>query len=181
MHHDIEEIIVSEQEIIEICTRLGEQVTKDYKGKKPLMIGLLKGCIPFMAEFAKHVDLYVDMEYLSVSSYHGGIQSTGDVKITKDSDVSLKDRDLIIVEDIVDTASTITTMIDVFKSRGAASVRVVTLLDKPDGRVKPYEPDYIGKTIPKKFVVGFGLDYEELYRNLPYVGVLKKEVYSKKE
>lgn len=181
MTHDIEEILVTESQINAICLDLGTQITQDYKDKKPLLIGLLKGCIPFMSNLAKHIDLYVDIEYLSVSSYHGGIASTGDVKITKDSDISLKDRDILIIEDIVDTANTITTMLEVFKNRGARSVKVVTLLDKPGGRLKTYVPDYIGTTIPNQFVVGYGLDYNELYRNLPYIGVLKKAVYSNKE
>jgi len=181
MKHDIEEILVTESQINAICLKLGTQITEDYKDKKPLLIGLLKGCIPFMSNLAKHIDLYVDIEYLSVSSYHGGITSTGDVKITKDSDISLKNRDVLIIEDIVDTANTITTMLEVFKNRGARSVKVVTLLDKPAGRLKPYVPDYIGTTIPNQFVVGYGLDYNELYRNLPYIGILKKAVYSNKE
>jgi len=181
MKHDIEEILVSETDIHAICEHLGAQITHDYQDKKPLLIGLLKGCIPFMSDLVKYIDLYVDMEYLSVSSYHGGIASTGDVKITKDSDISLKNRDVLIIEDIVDTANTITTMLEVFKNRGAKSVKVVTLLDKPGGRLKPYVPDYVGTTIPNKFVVGYGLDYNELYRNLPYVGILKKAVYSNKE
>ena len=181
MTHDIETVLVSEADIQEICKSLGSKITQDYKDKKPLLIGLLKGCIPFMSDLVKHIDLYVEIEYLSVSSYHGGIASTGDVKIKKDSDISLKGRDVLIIEDIVDTANTITTMLEVFKNRGANSVKVVTLLDKPEGRQKPYIPDYIGTTIPNQFVVGYGLDYNELYRNLPYVGVLKKAVYANKE
>lgn len=181
MHNDIEEILVTKEHIEDIVKKLGQQITEDYKGKKPLLLGLLKGCIPFMTDLAKHIDLYVDVDYLSVSSYHGGIASTGDVKIKKDSDTSLKHRDVLIIEDIVDTANTITTMYEVFKSRGAHSIKVVTLLDKPEGRLKPFTPDYIGITIPNRFVVGYGLDYNELYRNLPYVGILKKEIYSNKE
>jgi hypoxanthine phosphoribosyltransferase/bifunctional protein TilS/HprT len=181
MHKDIESILVTHDEIQSICKKLGEQITIDYQGKKPLLLGLLKGCIPFMSDLAKHINLYLDIDYLSVSSYHGGITSTGDVKIKKDSDTSLKDRDVLIIEDIVDTASTITTMYEVFKHRGAKSIKVVTLLDKPEGRKKPFQPDYIGMTIPNKFVVGYGLDYNELYRNLPYVGILKKEIYQVKE
>jgi hypoxanthine phosphoribosyltransferase/bifunctional protein TilS/HprT len=180
MKHDIDEILVTQEQIHAVCKSLGAQITKDYANKKPLLLGLLKGCIPFMTDLAKHIDLYVDIDYLSVSSYHGGISSTGDVMIKKDSDTSLKGRDVIIVEDIVDTANTITTMYDVFKNRGANSIKVVTLLDKPEGRLKPFTPDYIGITIPNKFVVGYGLDYNELYRNLPYIGVLKKEIYTSK-
>lgn len=178
MHNDIQEILVSEQEIKSICKTLGAQLTKDYAGKRPLLIGLLKGCIPFMAELTKHIDLYVEIEYMSVSSYHGGIASTGDVKIKKDSDVPLKGRDVLIIEDIVDSANTIKTMYELFDNRGANSIKVVTLLDKPEGRQTPFEPHYVGKIIPNKFVVGYGLDYDELYRNLPYVGILKKEIYT---
>lgn len=178
MHRDIEEILVSSEEIQAISMRLGKQLTQDYLGKKPLLIGLLKGCVPFMAELSKHIDLYVEIEYMSVSSYHGGIETTGDVKINKDSDVSFKGRDVIIVEDIVDSANTIKTMYELFENRGATSIKVVTLLDKPEGRQTPFVPHYIGKSIPNKFVVGFGLDYQEMYRNLPYVGILKKEIYT---
>jgi hypoxanthine phosphoribosyltransferase len=178
MHNDISEILVSEQEIQEICQRLGKEVTKDYQDKSPILVGLLKGCVPFMADISRHIDLKFDMAYMSVSSYHGGIASSGDVKIKLDLDISIKGRDVIIVEDIVDTANTIVTIIELFKHRGANSVKMVTLLDKPEGRVRPYQPDYVGKIIPKAFVVGYGLDYNEYYRNLPYVGVLKPEVYS---
>ncbi len=178
MHNDISEILVSEQEIQEICQRLGKEVTKDYQDKSPILVGLLKGCVPFMADISRHIDLKFDMAYMSVSSYHGGIASSGDVKIKLDLDISIKGRDVIIVEDIVDTANTIVTIIELFKHRGASSVKMVTLLDKPEGRVRPYQPDYVGKVIPKAFVVGYGLDYNEYYRNLPYVGVLKPEVYS---
>ena len=178
MHNDISEILVSEQEIQEICQRLGKEVTKDYQDKSPILVGLLKGCVPFMADISRHIDLKFDMAYMSVSSYHGGIASSGDVKIKLDLDISIKGRDVIIVEDIVDTANTIVTIIELFKHRGANSVKMVTLLDKPEGRVRPYQPDYVGKVIPKAFVVGYGLDYNEFYRNLPYVGILKPEVYS---
>jgi hypoxanthine phosphoribosyltransferase/bifunctional protein TilS/HprT len=115
---------------------------------------------------------------MDVSSYHGGIESSGDIKIKKDLDVAVQDRHIIIAEDIVDTGRTIKVIMDLLKYRGAKSVSVVTLLDKPEGRVVKLDPEYIGMTIPKEFVVGYGLDYEEKYRNLPYVGVLKKEVYS---
>jgi hypoxanthine phosphoribosyltransferase len=178
MHKDIAEILVSEQEIAQICKTLGQQITKDYEGKRPILVGLLKGCIPFMSDLAREIDLYVDMEFMAVSSYHGGIASSGDVKIRKDLDIPISGRDVIIVEDIVDTANTIVTIMNLFKHRGAQSVNIVTLLDKPAGRLHAFVPKYIGKTIPKAFVVGYGLDYEEVYRNLPYVGILKPEVYS---
>lgn len=179
MHKDIQEILVSEQEIDEICTTLGKRLATDYENKKPLLVGLLKGCVPFMSDLAKKIDIPLEVAYMSVSSYHGGISSSGNVKIKMDLDVSIEGRDVIIVEDIVDTANTIVTIINLFKHRGAASVKVATLLDKPGGRTQSYEPEYVGKVIPKAFVVGYGLDYDEFYRNLPYVGILKPEVYEK--
>ncbi|CCV64973.1 Hypoxanthine-guanine phosphoribosyltransferase [Alteracholeplasma palmae J233] len=179
MHNDIEKILLSEQEIEAICKKIGSQITADYENKKPVLVGLLKGCIPFMSDLAKHINTHVEFAYMSVSSYHGGISSSGDVKIKLDLDISIKDRDVLIVEDIVDTGSTLSTITKMLKSRDAKSVKVVTLLDKPAGRVVEFYPDYIGKTIPKEFVVGYGLDYDEFYRNLPYVGVLKPSVYTK--
>jgi hypoxanthine phosphoribosyltransferase len=181
MHKDIAEILVSERQIEDICQTLGQRITQDYQSRRPILVGLLKGCVPFMSDLAKHIDLYVDMEYMAVSSYHGGIASSGDVKIKKDLDTSIQNRDVLIVEDIVDTANTIITIKNLFAHRGAASVKIVTLLDKPAGRLHDFVPDYIGITIPKAFVVGYGLDYDEIYRNLPYVGILKPEVYRRDE
>lgn len=178
MHKHIAQILVSKEEIAVITKTLGKKLTADYKGKKPLLVGLLKGCMPFMADLAREIELDFDMAYMSVSSYHGGIASSGDVNIKMDLDISIKDRDVLLVEDIVDTANTITTIVNLFEHRGASSVKLVTLLDKPEGRIKPYQPEYVGKVIPKAFVVGYGLDYEEIYRNLPYVGILKPEVYN---
>lgn len=180
MHKDIAEVLVTEQEIESICVEMGKQITKDYQGKNLMIVGLLKGCVPFLADLTRKIDLPFDISYMSVSSYHGGISSSGDVKIKMDLDISIKDRDVLIVEDIVDTANTIVTIMELFKHRGASSVKIATLLDKPAGRIKPYEPDYVGLVIPKAFVVGYGLDYDEMYRNLPYVGILKPEVYNTK-
>lgn len=179
LEKDIEKILVSEKQIHEICVRIGKQITQDYAGKNPLIIGLLKGCMPFMAELIKNIDLYCEIELMGVSSYHGGISSSADIKITKDLEVSVANRHVIIAEDIVDTGKTLDVISKLLLHRGAASVEVATLLDKPEGRVVPFTPKYIGTLIPKEFVVGFGLDYDEMYRNLPYVGVLKPEVYKK--
>lgn len=179
LEKDIERILVSESEIVEIAKRLGAEITRDYADKKPIIVGLLKGCMPFMSELMKHIDLYCEIELMGVASYHGGVASSGDVKITKDLDTPLINRHVLIAEDIVDTANTIEVIRKLLLYRGAASVEVVTLLDKPAGRVVPFVPKYIGMTIPKEFVVGFGLDYDELYRNLPYVGILKQSVYKK--
>lgn len=179
MDKDIKKILVSKEQIEEICIRLGKQIDEDYKGKKPLLLGLLRGCVPFIGDLMKHINEYMDIDFMDVSSYHGGTESTGDVKILKDLDSSVDGRHVIIAEDIVDTGRTIKKVIKLLKYRNAASVEVVTLLDKPEGRVVDLKPKYIGVTIPKEFVVGYGLDYEQLYRNLPYVGVLKEEVYTK--
>lgn len=179
LEKDIKKVLVSEEEIKKICVRLGKQLTEDYQGKTPVVIGLLKGCMPFMGELIKHIDLYMEIELMGVKSYHGGITSTGDVKITKDLDKSIEGRHVIIAEDIVDTAKTLSVITELLKHRGAASVEVCTLLDKPAGRKVEFTPKYVGTDVPNEFVVGYGLDYDELYRNLPYVGVLKEEVYTK--
>lgn len=176
---DIERVLVSAEDIEEIATRLGKQLTEEYKDKFPIVIGLLKGCVPFMGKLITKMDCHIELGFMDVSSYHGGIESSGDIKIKKDLDIAVQDRHVIIAEDIVDTGRTIKVIQELLKYRGAKSVSVVTLLDKPAGRVVNLDPEYIGVTIPKEFVVGYGLDYEEKYRNLPYVGVLKKEVYSK--
>ena len=179
LNKDIERVLVSSEEIRDIEIRLGKQLAEDYKDKFPLVIGLLKGCIPFMGSLVTEMDIHLELGFMDVSSYHGGIASSGDIKIQKDLGIPVQDRHIIITEDIVDTGKTLSVVVDLLKYRGAASVEIVTLLDKPAGRVVEFEPKYVGKTIPKEFVVGYGLDYEEKYRNLPYVGVLKKEVYSK--
>ncbi|MFW6298634.1 MAG: hypoxanthine phosphoribosyltransferase [Bacillota bacterium] len=178
LDESIERVLVSKDELEKINKRLGEQLTKDYKGRVPIVVGLLKGCIPFMPDLLKYMDLHVEIGYMDVSSYFGGISSTSDVKIEKDLNVSVNDRDILIAEDIVDSGRTLNAVIDLMNYRGARSVKVVTLLNKPAGRVVDYTPDYIGVDIPNLFVVGYGLDYKEFFRNLPYVGILKPEVYN---
>ena len=179
LEKDIEKVLVSAEEIQEITVRLGKQLAEDYKDKFPLVIGLLKGCVPFMGELITKMDIHMQLGFMDVSSYHGGIASSGDVKIEKDLGITVADRHIIITEDIVDTGRTINVILDLLMYRGAASVEIVTLLDKPSGRVVELNPKYVGTTIPHEFVVGYGLDYEEKYRNLPYVGVLKPSVYIK--
>jgi hypoxanthine phosphoribosyltransferase/bifunctional protein TilS/HprT len=177
LDNDIERVLVSEEEIKKIAETMGKQLSEDYKGKFPLVIGLLKGCVPFMGMLVTEMDIHVELAFMDVSSYHGGIESSGDVKISKDLDISVSGRDIIIAEDIVDTGRTIKVITELLKYRGAKSVKIATLLDKPAGRVVELTPEYVGKVIPKEFVVGFGLDFNEKYRNLPYVGVLKQSVY----
>ena len=176
---DIKKILVSEEEIFEKSKELGQIIAKEYADKKPLLVGILKGSIPFMAELIKHIDAHIETDYMVVSSYHGGTESSGTVKIVKDLDNSVAGRHIIFVEDIIDTGRTLKELKELFALLQAASIKIATLLDKPEGRVVEIEPDYTCFTIPNEFVVGFGLDYDENYRNLPYVGVLKEEVYTK--
>ncbi|MCF7926525.1 MAG: hypoxanthine phosphoribosyltransferase [Candidatus Izimaplasma sp.] len=179
LEKDIEKVIVSNEDINKIAKRLGTQLAEEYRDQFPLVVGLLKGCVPFMGTLIQNMDIPMEIDFMDVSSYHGGIESSGDIKINKDLDAQVKGRDIIIAEDIVDTGRTIKVVMDLLKYRGAKSVSVVTLLDKPAGRIVEIDPEYIGVTIPKEFVVGYGLDYDEQYRNLPYVGVLKPKVYNK--
>ncbi len=176
---DIKKILVTEEEIVAKCKELGQILATDYADKNPILVGILKGSIPFMAELMKHIDAHVETDYMVVSSYHGGTESSGTVKIIKDLDNSVAGRHIIFVEDIIDTGRTLKELKELFALRQAASIKIATLLDKPEGRVVEIEPDYTCFTIPNEFVVGFGLDYDENYRNLPYVGVLKEEVYTK--
>lgn len=180
VHSFIEEVILTNDEIVEISKSLAEQIRADYHDQRPLLVGMLKGCVPFFAELVKHIDCDLEMDFMDVSSYHGTTESTGKLQINKDLSCDIAGRHILIVDDIVDTGITLKSVLELLKDRGAASIEVVTLLDKPEGRkVSGIEPRYIGHTIPKKFVVGFGLDYDELYRNLPYIGVLKRSVYEK--
>lgn len=179
MINDIEKVLLSNEEIVAISKKIGAEITLEYADKKPILIGLLKGCVPFMAELIKHVKCPMEMDFMDVSSYRG-VMSTGAITIIKDLEVSIKDRHIIIVEDVIDSGLTIQEVINLLNKRGASSIEVATLLDKPESRkVKCQKPKWVGTTIGPEFVVGFGLDYDELYRNLDYVGVLKKSVYEK--
>ncbi|MGT2716029.1 hypoxanthine phosphoribosyltransferase [Streptococcus respiraculi] len=178
LEKDIKKILISEEEIVAKSKELGKILTEAYAGKNPLLVGILKGSIPFMAELVKHIDTHIEMDFMVVSSYHGGTESSGTVKIIKDLDTNVAGRDVLFIEDIIDTGRTLKELKELFALRQAASIKIVTLLDKPEGRVVEIEPDYTCFTIPNEFVVGFGLDYDENYRNIPYVGVLKEEVYS---
>lgn len=178
LENDIKKVLVSQEEIVAKSKELGQQLTEEYEGRNPLLVGILKGSIPFMAELIKHIDTHIETEFMVVSSYHGSTESSGSVKIIKDLDTDVAGRDVIFIEDIIDTGRTLKELKELFEFRQAASIRIVTMLDKPEGRVVEIDADYTCFTIPNEFVVGFGLDYNENYRNLPYVGVLKEEVYS---
>ncbi|NLN14428.1 MAG: hypoxanthine phosphoribosyltransferase [Tissierellia bacterium] len=174
----VKEVLLSEEEIEARVKELGKEITKDYEGKNLLVVGILKGAVIFMAELCKHIDLPIMIDFMAVSSYGSSTESTGEVKIIKDLDFSVEGKDVLIVEDIIDTGLTLSYLSEILKKRGANSVRIATLLDKPDRRNIEVKVDYLGFSIPDEFVVGYGLDYAELYRNLPYIAAIKEEVYS---
>lgn len=174
---DIEKILITREEIQNRCSELGKELTEIYKDKNPLVVGVLKGAVPFMADIVREMDCHLELDFMDVSSYGNATISSGEVKILKDLDTNVEGRDMLIVEDIIDSGRTLAYLVDLFKYRKAKSVKIVTLLDKPEGRVVKIDADYIGFDVPNEFVVGYGLDYAEQYRNLPYVGVLKPSVY----
>ena len=177
LEKDIERILISQEEIQVRCKELGKELTEIYQNTNPLVVGVLKGAVPFMADIVRSIDTYLELDFLDVSSYGNATVSSGEVKIVKDLDTNVEGRDLLIVEDIIDSGRTLAYLVDLFKYRKAKSVKIVTLLDKPEGRVVNIEADYVGFNVPNEFVVGYGLDYAEAYRNLPYIGVLKPSVY----
>ncbi|MFQ3546659.1 hypoxanthine phosphoribosyltransferase [Halobacillus rhizosphaerae] len=177
MHNEIKEVLISEEEIQAKCKEIGAQLTEEYQDRFPLAIGVLKGAMPFMSDVLKRVETHLEMDFMDVSSYNGGMKSSGEVKIVKDLDTQVEGRDILIIEDIIDSGLTLSYLVDLFKYRKARSIKIVTLLDKPAGRASSIKADTIGFEVPDEFVVGFGLDYNEKYRNLPYIGVLKPEVY----
>lgn len=176
MNKDIKKVLVSQEQITQRSKEIGKQISEEYAGKNPVLIALLKGSVPFLAELMKYVEIDMEIDFMVVKSY-AGTQSTGEVKIIKDLDRSIKGADVLIVEDIVDTGRTLKTVKELLYSKGARSVKIVTLLNKPEGRVVEIDADYSAFDIPDEFVVGYGLDFNEKYRNLPYVGVLKEECY----
>ncbi len=178
MQNDIKQILLTQEQLQEKVKELGKQITEDYKGRTPLVICVLKGAFIFMADLVKQIEIPIEIDFMAVSSYGTSTKSTGVVKIVKDLDASVEGRDVLIVEDIIDSGLTLSYLIDVLERRNALSVSVVTLLDKPERRSVDLEVDYKGFVLPDEFVVGYGLDYAEKYRNLPYIGVLKPEIYS---
>ncbi|WP_235807418.1 hypoxanthine phosphoribosyltransferase [Loigolactobacillus bifermentans] len=181
MHQDIESILYDQAAIQQVTAKLGKQVTADYQGKNPLVICVLKGAVLFMADLVRQIDTHLEMDFMDVSSYGNSTVSSGEVKIVKDVNTQIAGRDVLIVEDIVDTGRTLHYLVDLFKYRQAKSVKICTLLDKPATRVVPVQVDYAGFKVPDAFLVGYGLDYAERYRNLPYIGILKSAVYQLKQ
>ena len=178
MQNDILEVLISEEDIKKKVAELGAKLSTEYAGRNPLVICVLKGAFIFVADVVKQITVPLEIDFMAVSSYGASTKSSGVVKIIKDLDVSVEGRDVLIVEDIIDSGLTLSYLIELLNNRKAKSTCVVTLFDKPVGRTVNLQADYTGFILPDAFVVGYGLDYSEKYRNLPYVGVLKPEIYS---
>lgn len=180
MHQDIQEILLTEAQIKSRIQELGQELLRDYADKNPIFVCILKGAVVFYSDMIRAFDAHCEMEFMQISSYRG-TQSTGSVVVRQDVSRDLQGRHVVILEDILDTGRSLEHVCEYLKSKGVASLRVCALLDKPEGRTPgvTLEADYVGFRIPNAFVVGYGLDYDELYRNLPYVGILKPETYAK--
>ncbi|MFR3791518.1 MAG: hypoxanthine phosphoribosyltransferase [Blautia massiliensis (ex Durand et al. 2017)] len=180
MDQDIDHILVSEEQLREKVAELGARISRDYEGRDLLMVSILKGGAVFMADLMRAVTIPCAIDFMVVSSYGGAnMESTGLVKIVKDLDADLSGKDVLIVEDILDTGITLSNLLPMLRLRNPRSVKLCTILSKPSRRKVDLEPDYLGFEVPDEFVVGYGLDFDEKYRNLPYVGVLKPEIYTK--
>ncbi|MDY5972499.1 MAG: hypoxanthine phosphoribosyltransferase [Butyricicoccus sp.] len=180
MKNDIQEVLFSEAQLDAKVSELGARISKDYEGKNPLIVSVLKGSYVFMADLTRKITIPCNIDFMAVSSYGNGTKTTGEVQIIKDIGSKIDGRDLIIVEDILDSGVTLSFLMKILKARGANSIRLCTLLSKPERRKVDVPIDYLGFEIPDEFVVGYGLDYAEKYRNLPYIGILKPEVYGGK-
>ena len=178
LEKDIDRVFFSGEELQTRVRELGEQITHDYEGKSPLFVGVLKGSFVFMADLMRAVDCYCDIDFMAVSSYGSGTTTTGAVKINKDLTYNVEGRDIILIEDILDSGVTLSYLKKYIEARKPSSVRICTLLDKPARRKADIDADYVGFECPDAFIVGYGLDYAERYRNLPYIGVLKSEIYA---
>ena len=178
MKEDVLRVLLSEDEIREKVRELGGKITADYKNSNLMLVTVLKGAVVFLADLMRQIDVPAEIDFMVVSSYGSGVKSSGVVKIVKDLDVTLAGKDILIVEDILDSGLTLSYIKELLESRGPRSIRIATLLDKPSRRKVDLQADYIGFSVPDEFVIGYGLDYDEKYRNLPYIGILKPEVYS---
>ena len=179
LEQDIERVLFTEEELKARVAEIAARIDRDYAGKEPMLISVLRGSFIFMADLARAITLPCTVDFMAVSSYGSGTTSSGQVKITKDLSESIEGRDIIVVEDILDSGNTLSYLFQLLQARHPASVRLCTLLDKPSRRTKPVTADYTGFTVDDLFVVGYGLDYAEKYRNLPYIGILKPAVYEK--
>lgn len=181
MLNDIKSVLYDEKTLSDICKRLGSQISEDYKDKNLLLVSVLKGSVMFMADLMRNITIPCRIDFMAVSSYGSGTESTGIVKIKKDLDINLSGYDLILVEDILDSGKTLYNLRSVLQLRNPRSVKICTLLDKPARREADIVADYVGTEVPDEFVVGYGLDYDEKYRNLPFIGILEPHVYEKNE
>ena len=177
MHQDVEKIMIDEQTIQTRIVEVAKQLDKVYAGKNPVVVCILKGSVVFFADLIRNLETHVELDFMSVSSYGAGTTSSGQIKIKQDLVTDIKGRDVLIVEDIIDSGNTLYALKKMLIERQPSSINIVTLLDKPERRVVPMEPDYTCFVIEDEFVIGYGLDYAEKYRNLPYVAVLKRSVY----
>ncbi len=177
LEKDIESVLFSEEQLKQRVREIAAEIEKDYAGKEIMLISVLRGSFVFMADLCRAIDLPCTLDFMSVSSYGKGTTSSGQVQITKDLSEDISGRHVIVIEDILDSGNTLSYLLKLLENRHPASIRLCTLLDKPDRRTKPVQVHYSGFTIPDAFVVGYGLDYAEKYRNLPYIGILKPEVY----
>ena len=177
LEHDIDHVLFSEEQLAQRVAEIAAQIDKDYAGKEPLLVSVLRGSFVFMADLVRQITVPCTVDFMAVSSYGSGTTSSGQVKIVKDLSETIEGKDVIVVEDILDSGNTLSYLLKLLEARRLASIRLCTLLDKPERRTKPVEVQYSGFTIPDEFVVGYGLDYDERYRNLPYIGVLKPKVY----
>jgi len=178
LERDIQEILFTEERIARRVGELAEEITRDYQGEDLMLISVLRGSFVFMADLCRRIDLNCIIDFMSVSSYGSSTSSTGQVQITRDLSSDISDKHILVVEDILDSGNTLNYLLKVLQQRKPASIRLCTLLDKPERREKEVEVHYSGFSIPDAFVVGYGLDYAERYRNLPYIGVLKPEIYN---
>lgn len=179
MHPDLQKILLTEDQIRSRVTQVAQEVDKALAGKRPLAVGILKGSIIFYADFIRCLTMPLELDFMAVSSYGSGSASSGNLKIRKDLDTDVRGRDVIVIEDIIDSGFTLACLKKLLTERGASSVTIVTLLDKHERRTHDIAPDYNCFEIPDEFVVGYGLDYDERYRSLPYIGILKRSVYEK--
>ena len=177
LEQDIERVLFSEEALDKRVSEIADQINRDYAGKEPMLISVLRGSFVFMADLIRKIEVPCTVDFMSVSSYGRGTTSSGQVQITKDLSDDIEGKDIIVVEDILDSGNTLSYLLELLRARKPASMKLCTLLDKPDRRVKEVHVDYSGFTIPDEFVVGYGLDYAEKYRNLPYIGILKPRVY----
>lgn len=179
MQNDIEKVLLSTEEIQKRVEELGAQITEQYRGKELLAVGILKGSNMFMSDLIRQITIPMQIDFMMVSSYGNATESSGVVKIVKDLEHAIKDKHLLIIEDIIDSGLTLKYLKQMLETREPASIKLCTLLDKPARREQNVDVDYVGFTMPDEFLVGYGIDYAEYYRNLPYVGALKREVYEK--